>query len=98
MERLVEQQGLPVRRTLCDVERYLDLCRRQGRSEQEGSRRGYLSRAMAGGSDRQADRTAALRADPGVQLHQISERGQGVYRLYAGEGEFRSLAFRRPRL
>ena len=51
------------------LERHLDLRRRQGRSDQEGSRRGHLPRAVAGRPDRQADRTAARVADPGLQLH-----------------------------
>ena len=51
-------------------QRHLDLRRGQGRSDQEGARRGHLSRAVAGRPDRQADRTAARGSDPGVQLHQ----------------------------
>ena len=61
LERLLQQQGVPGGRTLLHRQRHLDLCRRQGRSDQEGSRRGHLSRAVAGRPDRQADRTAALR-------------------------------------
>ena len=31
-------------------------------------------------------------SDPGVQLHEVSERGEGVHRLHAGEGELRQVA------
>ena len=43
-------------------------------------------------SDRQADRTAARGSDPGVQLHQVSERREGLRRLHAGEGKLRQVA------
>ena len=46
----------------------------------------------------QADRTATLRSNPGVQLHQVSERGEGLYRVHAGEAELRSVAHRCERL
>ena len=65
---------------------------------QEGTHRGHLSRAVAGRSDRQADRIAALRSDPGVQVHQIPERREGLHRLHAGEGKLRQVADRRAGL
>ena len=52
----------------------------------------------AGWSDRQADRTAARGSDPGVQLHQVSERGEGLHRLHAGEGKLREVVDRRAGL
>ena len=91
-------KAYPGGRTALHRQRHLDLRRRQGRSDQEGARRGHLSRAVAGRSGRQADRTAALRSDPGVQLHQISERREGLHRLHAGEGKLRQVAVRRARV
>ena len=49
---------------------------------------------VAGRPDRQADRTAARGSDPGVQLHQVSERREGLHRLHAGEGKLRQVADR----
>ncbi len=37
-------------------------------------------------------------SDPGVQLHQISERREGLHRLHAGEGKLRQVADRRAGL
>src|ERR1700752_1748166 len=87
LERLFQQQGVSGGRTALHRERHLDLRCRQGRSDPEGYRRRHLSCAVAGRPGRQADRTAARGSDPGVQLHQISERGEGFYRLHAGEGK-----------
>ena len=42
----LQQQGVPVGRTLLHRQRHLDLCRGQGRSDQEGAHRGHLSRAV----------------------------------------------------
>src|SRR5437763_1621211 len=81
--------GIPVGRAVLHRQRHFDLCRGEGRSDQEGPHRGHLSRALSGRSDRQADRTAAHGSDPGVQVHQIPERGQSLYRLHAGEGKLR---------
>ena len=57
-----------------------------------------VSCAVAGRSDREADRTAALRSDPGVQVHQISERRESLRRLHAREGKLRQVADRRAGL
>ena len=89
VERRFQQQGVPVGRALLHRQRHLDLRRGEGRSDQEGAHRGHLSRAVSGRSDRQADRTAARGSDPGVQVHQVSERSEGLHRLHAGEGELR---------
>ena len=60
LERRLEQQGVPGRRVVLHRQRHLDLRRRERRSQDEGSCRGYLPRAVAGGPGRQADRVAAL--------------------------------------
>ncbi len=50
------------------------------------------------GAIRQADRTAARGTDPCLQLLQIPERGKGIYRLHAGEGQLREVAVGRAGL
>src|SRR5262245_47255993 len=92
VERRLQQQGLPRRRSVVDQQRHLDLCRRQKRPQQEGDRRGHGPRAVAGGASRQADRISCLLPDPGDDLFEIPAGLQGAHDLPAGSGSIQQVA------
>ena len=93
LERLLQQQGVPRRRNPLDRQRHLDLRRRQETDPTKKAIADDMDHALfPGRAGRQADRTAAAVPDPGDELHEISERREGLHRLHAGSGAVQSLA------
>ena len=96
LARSDEQQGLPRGRDRPDAKRHLDLLRREELrgSGDEGAGQGHLPRAHADRPGRPPTELCLFGQLDGVQLHAVSECGQGVPALHAGEGPVRALASR----
>ena len=98
LERFVQQQGVPGGRALCTANGISIYVAAKDDPAKKDLAEDTYHALWPVGPIGQPTELQLRGSDPGVQLHQIPECGEGLRRLHAGEGELRQVAVRRAGL